>query len=63
MSMVLQAFFEIVVLDCAIAATIAQFHKINETASYMLIPYFAWVSFASALSYSIWQKNKDKELE
>ena len=33
------------------------FWKIDKRASYLLIPYLFWVSFASILNYSIWQLN------
>ena len=48
-----------IALDAAIAGTIAQFYSINKTASYLLVPYLAWVSFASAITYSIWRRNRD----
>ena len=51
------AFVEILFLWCAIVATIWAFYKIRPAASYLLVPYLAWVSFAAVLSYSIWQLN------
>jgi tryptophan-rich sensory protein len=29
-------------------------------AGYLFLPYQAWVSLASALTYNIWQNNKEK---
>ena len=48
---------EIVVLWLLIAATIGAFWPLQRTAALLLIPYLAWVSFASALTYAMWQLN------
>lgn len=47
------AFFVIVLLWLLIAACIARFYQSSRTASYLLIPYILWVSFASYLNLSI----------
>jgi tryptophan-rich sensory protein len=41
---------EMLVLWAAIAATIWQFLKISRPAAYLLVPYLAWVSFATVLT-------------
>lgn len=51
------AFACIVVLWLLIAATIVLFRRIDRLAAALLLPYIAWVSFASALCFSIWQRN------
>jgi tryptophan-rich sensory protein len=51
------AFVCIVVLWLLIAATIALFRRTDRVAAALLLPYLAWVSFASALCFSIWQRN------
>lgn len=51
------AFLEIIILWFAIALTIYQFWKINKKASYLLIPYIAWVTFAAILNFYIWRMN------
>jgi len=51
------AFIEIIFLWFAIFLTIVQFRKISKTASYLLIPYILWVSFAMLLNYYIWILN------
>ncbi len=51
------AFLEIVVLWFAILLTIYQFNNINRNASYLLVPYLFWVSFAAILNFSIWRLN------
>ena len=40
----------IVTLWCAIAATFVLFHRIDRTAAYLLVPCWAWVTFAIALN-------------
>ncbi|WP_440946827.1 TspO/MBR family protein [Methanosarcina sp. T3] len=51
------AFLEILLLWLAILLTVIQFWKISKTASYLLIPYLLWVSFAALLNYQIWVLN------
>ena len=51
------AFAEVLVLWVLIAATIATFHKVRPLAAALLLPYLAWVTFASALTYAVWQRN------
>ncbi|MBU0546547.1 tryptophan-rich sensory protein [Patescibacteria group bacterium] len=47
----------IIILWTMIAYLIKLFWKINKKASYLLIPYILWVSFATVLNYSIWILN------
>lgn len=51
------AFIEILILWALIAALIVAFWRLNKTAALMLTPYLAWVSFATALTYSVWTLN------
>lgn len=51
------ALVDIVLLDIAVAATIALFWKANRLAAAMLIPYLGWVLFATALNYAVWSLN------
>ncbi len=51
------AFIEIIFLWITILLTIFQFRKISKTASYLLVPYILWVSFASLLNYYLWILN------
>jgi translocator protein len=51
------AFIEIIFLWLAIVATIVLFYRISPAASYLLIPYLLWVSFASVLNFAIWRLN------
>lgn len=51
------AFYEIVVLLIMIILTTVQFNKISKSAALLMIPYIAWVSFATVLNFTIWQLN------
>lgn len=51
------ALVDIIALWLAIIWTMAVFYKISKPATYLLIPYILWVSFASYLNYSIWMLN------
>lgn len=51
------AFFDIVLLWGLIVATLACFWRVRPLAGALLIPYLFWVSFASALNYSVWRLN------
>lgn len=48
---------DIVILWFCILWMIMIFHRIKPIASYLQIPYIAWVSFASMLDISIWLLN------
>lgn len=51
------AFGEVLVLWLLIAATLVAFWKVKPVAGALLLPYLAWVSFASALTWSVWRLN------
>lgn len=48
----------IIILWILILLTIIRFAKIDKTASYLLYPYIAWVSFAAILNLSIFLLNR-----
>lgn len=54
------AFYDIVALDIVLIATIFAFKPVNEVAANLLKPYLAWVLFATALSWRLWELNPDK---
>lgn len=51
------AFYEIVILWIVILITIIKFWSYNKKAGILLLPYLAWVSFASFLNLSIARLN------
>ncbi|KQP12346.1 sensory protein [Pseudorhodoferax sp. Leaf267] len=51
------AFADVALLWLLLAATVVVFWRIRRSAGLLLLPYLAWVSFACALSWSIWQRN------
>jgi tryptophan-rich sensory protein len=51
------AFADVIVLWVLIVATIVLFSRASKVAAALLVPYLLWVSFASALNYSVWQLN------
>ncbi|MEI7510315.1 MAG: TspO/MBR family protein [Flavobacterium sp.] len=52
------ALVEIILLWLMIYETYNQFKKIDSKAGMLLLPYLAWVSFATLLNASIWWWNK-----
>ncbi|MDD2237389.1 MAG: tryptophan-rich sensory protein [Kiritimatiellae bacterium] len=51
------AFAEILILWLLIVATLTAFARVRRLAGALLIPYLLWVTFAAALSYSMWRLN------
>jgi tryptophan-rich sensory protein len=47
----------ILVLEGLIAATIAEFHRFDRLAAWLMVPYAAWVAFAIALNVAIYSLN------
>jgi tryptophan-rich sensory protein len=54
----LLAGIEIVLLWLMIYETYLKFAKIDKLAGYLLLPYLAWVSFATILNWNIWWLNR-----
>jgi tryptophan-rich sensory protein len=52
------ALVEIIVLWVAIGATVWLFWRVVPAAGALLLPYWAWVSFASVLNASLWWLNR-----
>jgi tryptophan-rich sensory protein len=51
------ALIDIAVLWIAILATMIAFFRADRIAGLLMLPYFAWVSFATLLNYEFWRLN------
>ncbi len=51
------AFVEIVLVGIAVLATTIAFWRLKPLSGALLLPYLAWVSFASVLNFTIWRLN------
>ena len=48
----------IAALWLAIVATVGLSARVQKGAGALLLPYLAWTSFAAALNFAIWQRNR-----
>ncbi len=48
---------DIVLLWLALTATVVAFYRAYRLAGALLVPYLGWVTFASALNFTLWQLN------
>lgn len=55
----LQSLIEICILWANVAGCITCFYRINKIASFIMIPYLAWLSLATTLTYSIYKNNPE----
>ena len=51
------AFADILLLCALVVATIIAFWRVKPLAGALLVPYLAWILFASALNYAVWKGN------
>jgi len=51
------SFYEILILWVLLLCTVASFWRLRSLAGALLLPYLAWVTFASALCFAIWRLN------
>lgn len=51
------SFIEILFLWMLIVATLVAFWRVRRLAGALLLPYLAWVTYATALTFSVWQRN------
>lgn len=49
---------EILLLWLAIGLTIRAFRRVSVAAAALLVPYWAWVTFAAVLNFTIWMMNR-----
>ena len=47
----------IVVLDVGVIVTVLAFRTVDRTAALLMVPYLAWVAFATVLNIAIWRLN------
>ena len=47
----------IVVLDVAVLVTMLAFRAVDQVAALLMLPYVAWVAFATVLNVAIWRLN------
>lgn len=52
------ALADIVLLDIMVLVTLIVFYRIRPLAGLLLIPYLAWILYATALNWSIWSLNR-----
>ena len=50
---------EIVVLWVILALTVVAFARIHRIAAALLLPYLAWVTLATALTWAVWRRNPE----
>ena len=51
------ALVEVLPLWISILATVWAFWPLSRAAGWLMVPYLAWVAFASTLNYAIWRLN------
>ena len=51
------ALIEILALWIAILLTLLSFRRVSTPAAWLLAPYLAWVTFATALNFTLWRLN------
>jgi tryptophan-rich sensory protein len=51
------ALVEIIVLWGTVLLTLVKFARVSPGAAWLLAPYLAWLSFAAALNFALWQLN------
>ena len=53
--------YVILALDVAVVVTIVLFWKVRRAAAWLLLPYLAWILFATALNYEFLRLNPDSD--
>lgn len=51
------AFAEVLLLFALVALTARAFYRVKPVSGWLMLPYLAWVAFASVLTYTVWQLN------
>lgn len=58
-----QSFYLILGLDALAIATTALFFKVDRTAGWLLVPYLAWLGYASYLNGALLRLNPDNKAD
>jgi translocator protein len=58
MHLILAAYVWIIIMWVAILVTMLMFYKFSKTATWLLLPYILWVSFASYLNLGVYLANR-----
>lgn len=56
---IMEAFWLLIAIDIAVLVTVVLFWRVRKLAAVLLLPYLAWVLFATALNYQFWEANPD----
>jgi tryptophan-rich sensory protein len=51
------AFVDVVLLLALIVLTSIAFYRVSRVAAVLMVPYLGWVCLATALTWSVWQRN------
>ncbi|GAA1340652.1 TspO/MBR family protein [Saccharothrix algeriensis] len=51
------ALLDISALLVLVAVTIGVFHRVSRSAALLLVPYWLWVAYATALNFALWRAN------
>ena len=51
------ALVDIAILGMLVLSTIIAFGRVRVLAAALLVPYLAWIGFAAALNFAVWQRN------
>jgi tryptophan-rich sensory protein len=54
------AFVDVLLLWLLIGGTVFLFWRISKLGATLLVPYWAWVTFAAALTFSVWRLNPER---
>lgn len=54
------ALADITVLLGVLTATVVEFNKVSPQATYLLLPYLGWSTFAAVLTLDIWKRNPEE---
>lgn len=59
----MQSLYEIAAVDVTAVLTAYLFYQVQPVAGWLFLPYFAWLSYATALTCSIMRLNPEDETQ